>query len=122
MAHFAQIDENNLVTQVIVVSNQELTDANGQESEALGIAFCQTLFPGTQWRQTSYNATFRKNYAGVGYTYDAGRDAFIAPKPFDSWILDEATCQWSAPTPYPTDGKSYVWDESSQTWIETQPE
>lgn len=120
MAHFAQLDENNIVLQVIVVHNNELLDENGAESEDKGIAFCQMLFPGTTWKQTSYNATMRKNYAGIGYTFDAGRDAFIPPQPYPSWVLDEATCRWDAPVPYPTDGKQYYWDEATTSWVEVQ--
>lgn len=116
MAHFAQLDENNVVTQVIVVHNNELMD-NGVESEAKGITFCQSLFPGTNWKQTSYNGNMRKNYAGVGYTYDAQRDAFIAPQPYPSWTLDEATCRWNPPVPYPNDGQVYAWDEATTSWI-----
>jgi hypothetical protein len=116
MAHFAQI-ENNIVTQVIVVSNQDILDENGQESEQKGIDFCFNLLNGT-WLQTSYNGKIRKNYAGVGYTYDEGRDAFIAPKPFPSWVLNETTCQWKAPIDYPTDGKLYTWNEETQSWNE----
>ena len=119
MAHFAQLDENNVVLQVIVVHNNELLD-NGVESEAKGIAFCQTLFPGTTWVQTSYNANIRKNYAGIGFTYDAQRDAFIPPQPFSSWVLNETTCQWASPVPYPQDGKQYAWDEMQQNWVEVQ--
>lgn len=118
MAHFAQLDNNNQVIQVIVVNNSELLDENGQESEAQGIAFCQSLFPGTRWAQTSYNASIRKNFAGIGYTYDADRDAFIPPKLFDSWILDEATCRWQPPVVYPSDGKQYRWDELTLSWVE----
>lgn len=117
MAHFAQLDENNVVTQVIVVHNNELME-NGVEIEAKGIAFCQSLFPGTTWRQTSYNGSIRKNYAGIGFTYDAQRDAFIAPQPFPSWLLNETTCQWEAPVPYPTDGKTYRWDEPTLSWVD----
>ena len=117
MAHFAQLDDNNIVTQVIVVNNNELLDENGQESEAKGIAFCQSLFGGN-WKQTSYNANFRKNYAGIGYTYDSIQDAFIPVKPFASWILNEDTCNWYAPVPRPTDNKLYTWNEDSQQWIE----
>lgn len=96
MAHFAQLDENNVVTQVIVVHNNELLH-EGVEQEAKGIAFCEGLLGG-RWRQTSYNRTFRKNFAGIGYTYDAQRDAFIAPQPNgEGWVLDEATCQWRNP-------------------------
>jgi len=116
MAHFAELDDNNIVKQVIVVANEELLD-NEVESEAKGIAFCQTLLGGN-WKQTSYNGNIRKNYAGIGYTYDANRDAFIAPKPFESWVLNEDTCRWDAPIPYPTDGKPYHWDEDSLSWVE----
>lgn len=118
MAHFAQIDENNKVTQVIVVHNNE-THVGGVESEEKGIKFCKSLFgDNTQWIQTSYNGNFRKNYAGIGHTYDVARDAFIAPQPFASWLLNETTCQWEAPTPYPTDGKFYTWDEATTSWKE----
>jgi hypothetical protein len=116
MAHFAQLDEHNVVLQVIVIHNNELLD-NGVESEAKGIAFCQSLFPGTNWVQTSYNGNIRKNYAGVGFTYDAQRDAFIPPKPFPSWLLNENTCQWEAPAPYPQDGQRHTWDESTLSWV-----
>ena len=92
MAHFAELDANGIVTQVIVVNNSELLD-NGVESESKGIAFCQSLFGGT-WVQTSYNGNIRKNYAGIGYTYDEARDAFIPPKPEGNWILNEDTCLW----------------------------
>ena len=116
MAHFAQLNEQNIVMQVIVVANDELLE-NGIESEAKGIAFCQSLFGGT-WKQTSYNGSIRKNYAGIGDTYDNVRDAFISPQPYASWTLVEATCLWQSPTPYPTDGKKYHWDEPTLTWIE----
>ena len=116
MAHFAQIDNNNIVTRVIVVANEELLD-NGVESEVKGVAFCQSLFGGN-WKQTSYNANIRKNYAGIGYTFDAGKDAFIPPQPFASWVLDESTCRWEAPVPYPTDGKMYSWNEATLSWDE----
>jgi hypothetical protein len=115
MAHFAQISEQ-IVTQVIAVANEELLD-NGTESEAKGIAFCQSLFDG-EWKQTSYNGRIRKNYAGIGYTYDEGRNAFIPPQPFPSWTLVENTCQWTAPVAYPTDGKIYTWDEATASWVE----
>lgn len=115
MAHFAEIGLNNKVLQVIVVNNNELLDDNGIEQESKGQAFCRALFGGT-WVQTSYNSKFRKNYAGTGYTYDTDRDAFIPPKPFDSWILNEETCRWDSPVPFPTDGKLYVWDEDSISW------
>ena len=118
MAHFAQLDENNFVTQVIVVHNNDC-QINGVESEDAGIVFCKSLFGvATKWKQTSYNGNMRKNYAGIGYTYDAARDAFIAPKPYVSWLLNETTCLWDAPTPYPNDGKPYRWDEPTTSWIE----
>ena len=96
MAHFCRIDENGIVQQVIVVDNKDTADANGVEKEYIGAAFCERLLGGT-WKQTSYNGNFRKNYAGLGYTYDSVRDAFIPPKPSDDATLDEATCQWVVP-------------------------
>ena len=97
MAHYAKIDENNIVQQVIVVDNKDTADAFGVEKEYIGAAFCERLLGGT-WKQTSYNANFRKNYAGIGYTYDPQRDAFIPPKPTPDAVLDEATCQWIVPS------------------------
>ena len=119
MAHFAELGENNVVLRVIVVDNKDTSDANGVESESIGAEFCRNLLGGT-WKQTSYNANFRKNYAGIGYTYDSGRDAFIPPKPYASWVLNEDTCRWEAPVAYPTDGKFYVWDENDVNWAEVQ--
>lgn len=116
MAHFAQLDENNFVLQVIVVHDNELKDDNGIESEEKGIAFCQSLFPGTAWKQTSYNSKIRKNYAGIGHYYDAERDAFISPKPYPSWILNEEFCRWDPPVPKPNDGQFYQWDEETLSW------
>lgn len=121
MAHYAQIDENNIVTQVIVIDNKDTADANGVEKEYIGAAFCERLFGGT-WKQTSYNGNIRKNYAGIGYTFDSGRDAFISPKPFASWVLNEDTCQWQAPTAMPTDGKMYSWNEETLAWVEVTTE
>ena len=119
MAHFAQLDENNLVTQVVVIDNADCQDSDGNESESVGITFCQSLFgDDTTWKQTSYNNNIRKNYAGIGYTYDSTRDAFIPPQPYNSWTLDETTCQWEAPTPYPDDDNRYVWNEETTSWIE----
>lgn len=115
MAHFAQI-ENGIVTQVISVANEELLD-NGVESEAKGVAFCVNLLGG-DWKQTSYNNRIRKNYAGVGYTYDAGRNAFIPPQPYPSWGLNEDTCKWEAPVSMPTDAM-YFWDESIVDWVQS---
>jgi hypothetical protein len=108
MAHFAELDENNTVVRVLVTDNDFPNEGYDWLVENLG---------GT-WVQTSYNARIRKNFAGVGFTYDEALDAFIPPKPFESWLLNEETCLWEAPTPYPTDGKNYNWDEETQDWIE----
>jgi hypothetical protein len=115
MAHFAELGVDNIVQRVIAVNNNELLDGGNNEQESLGVAFCQSLFGGT-WMQTSYNGTMRKNFAGVGFTYDSGRNAFIPPKPFASWTLIEETCQWQAPVTMPTDGNRYVWNESTTSW------
>ena len=120
MAHYAQIDENNIVTQVIVIDNKDTADANGVEKEYIGAAFCERLFGGI-WKQTSYNGNIRKNYAGIGYTYNADIDAFVPPKPYASWTLD-ANAQWQAPTAMPTDGKMYSWNDETQTWVEVTTE
>ena len=120
MAHFAQLDENNVVLQVIVVNNSDCLDANGNEAESVGVAFCQSLLSGS-WKQTSYNGNIRKNYAGIGYTYDAARNAFIPAKPYASWLLDETTCLWNSPTPMPQDDKDYRWDEPTLLWVEVTP-
>jgi len=119
MAHFARIDENNVVTQVVVVANKDTADANGVEKEHIGAAFLEKLFGGV-WKQTSYNGNIRKNYAGIGYTYDEGRDAFIPPQPFPSWVLNEDTCLWDAPVPYPDDGQMYDWDEGTVSWVQIE--
>jgi hypothetical protein len=116
MAHFAKL-ENNIVKQVIVVANEELLDENGKENEQKGIDFCSHLLGGT-WIQTSYNGNIRKNYAGIGYKYDADLDAFIPPQPFVSWVLDETTAQWKAPVDMPTDDKKYTWNEDTTSWKE----
>jgi hypothetical protein len=125
MAHFTQLDANNVVTQVIVVANSDTADANGVEKEYIGAAFCEKLFGGT-WKQTSYNGSIRKNYAGVGYAFDAERDAFIPPKPYNSWLLNEDTCLWAAPVAMPADAgtgeppKRYTWDEATTSWVESE--
>lgn len=118
MAHFAELDESNIVKQVIVVHNNELLDENGNESEQKGIDFCVQLLGGT-WVQTSYNATIRKNYACIGDLYDPIRDAFIPLKPYASWVLDENTCRWEAPVTKPI-GKLYIWDEQTLAWVEIE--
>jgi hypothetical protein len=118
MAHFAQLDEHNIVIQVLVVSNTDITNEQGNEDEQLGITFLQNLLGAdTRWVQTSYNHRFRARYAGVGHTYDAERDVFLLPQPYPSWTLDETTYEWVPPVPYPADGNSYVWDESIGAWV-----
>lgn len=116
MAHFAQIDENNIVTQVIVVANEDCGGGDYPEADPIGAAFCNNLLGGT-WKQTSYNNNFRKRYAGIGYTFDAEKDMFIAPQPYASWTLDDEG-DWLPPVPYPDDDKLYEWDEENQTWVE----
>ena len=118
MAHFAELDNNNIVVRVIVVAD---------ENEADGENWCRNLLGGF-WKKTSYNTQagvhltggtpVRKNYAGIGYSYDPARDAFIPPKPFNSWVLNENTCVWDPPTPMPSDGKLYRWDEDTLAWVE----
>jgi hypothetical protein len=106
MAHFAEIDENNIVKRVIVISN---------DLESIGSEWCQKNYGGV-WLQTSYNSNIRKNYAGIGFYYDSNLDAFIPPKPFNSWILEEETCKWKAPVEYPKDDKNYFWNENIVNW------
>jgi hypothetical protein len=118
MAHFAQLD-NNVVINIIVVHNNELLDQDGNEVEQKGIDFCKSLFgQDTEWIQTSYNANFRKNYASGGGTYNKELDAFIAQKPYASWILDTDKAQWKAPVDMPSDNKPYMWDEETTSWKE----
>ena len=119
MAHFCKLDENNVVTQVVVIDNRDTADASGVEKEHIGAAFCERLFGGT-WKQTSYNGNIRKNYAGIGYTYRSDIDAFVAPKPYPSWILN-ANAQWEAPVAMPTDGQMYSWDEATTSWKVNEP-
>jgi len=126
MASFAKIGLNNKVIEVLSVHNNVLKDSNGVEQEVNGIDFLTKLTGYPLWKQTSYNThggvhnnngtPFRKNHAGIGYTYDEDRDAFISPKPFNSWILNETTCIWNAPVAYPTDGKRYSWNETTKNW------
>jgi hypothetical protein len=117
MAHFAKI-ENNIVIRVESVVNEVLKDSNGIEQESIGIQFLKTLYnePNAIWKQTSYNNNIRKNFAGIGYTYDSQRDAFIPPKPYNSWILNENTCNWEAPVARPNDGNMYKWNEEILNW------
>jgi hypothetical protein len=126
MASFAKIGLNNKVIEVLAVHNNVLKDSNGVEQEINGIDFLTKLTGWAIWKQTSYNTSadthsnngtpFRKNFAGIGYTYDETRDAFIPPKPFNSWILNEDTCLWNAPVAYPTDGENYTWNELTLSW------
>jgi hypothetical protein len=110
MAHYAFLDENNIVTEVIVGIEET------QLIEGLDTETWYGNFRGQVCKRTSYNGNIRKNYAGIGFTYDYERDAFISPNPYPSWILDEATCRWYAPIPYPTDGFTYTWNESQVSW------
>jgi len=137
MAHFAQLDENNVVTQVIVVGNDDIKDVNGNEVESIGVAFCQKLLGAdTNWKQTSYNSNMRVRYAGIGYSYNAELDAFVAPQPYASWTLDSGTADWVSPlgvAPVLTDeevaARSYYrWDEDAYQadnttgWVLETPE
>ncbi|CAB4131330.1 hypothetical protein UFOVP120_80 [uncultured Caudovirales phage] len=119
MAHFAELDENNVVLRIIVVSNDECRDDSGNESEAIGASFCNRLLGGV-WKQTSYNGRIRKNYAGIGFIYDEAKDAFIEPQPFPSWALNTTTCQWEPPSPFPLDGGAYIWDEPTLSWVSVE--
>jgi len=117
MAHFAELDENNVVQRVLVVANEILLQ-DGVEREDKGIQYLKSLFGvETNWKQTSYNNNFRKHFAGVGFTYDLARDAFIPPNYFSSWILDPVTLTWNSPISYPQDGHEYAWDEDTVSWI-----
>ena len=117
MAYFAKLGTGNIVEKVISINNSVITDANGIEQEQLGVDFINKLYNTRDvWKQTSYNNNIRKNYAGIGYQYDQQRDAFIPPKPFNSWILNEDTCLWNAPVAYPQDENRYTWNESTLTW------
>ena len=124
MAYFAKLGTGNIVEQVISINNAVITDANGVEQEQLGNDFINKLYNTRDvWKQTSYNNNFRKNFAGIGYHYDQARDAFIAPKPFNSWILNEDTCRWEAPVAMPEltqeqiDNKNYyAWNEQIKNW------
>ena len=117
MAHFATLNESNIVTRVEVINNDVILDGDGVEQEQLGIDFLTALYGAGNYKQTSYNNSMRKNYGGVGFTYDASRDAFIPPKPFASWSLNESTCRWDAPITRPSDegvdGKYYWWNEDA---------
>ena len=119
MAHFAKLNENNIVTEVLVVDNKDILDENGVEQESVGIQFLKNLFgQDTVWVQTSYNSKFRKNYAAPDGKYDSEKDAFIPPKLFESWVLDEETWQWEPPISRPDDTNDYMWRESDTSWVQ----
>ena len=121
MAHFAKLDADGNVLQVLVVDNKDLLDPDGVEQEVLGRTFLFNLTGHRDWKQTSYNGTIRKNFAGIGSKYDKDKDAFIPAKPpYDSWVLDEQTCLWKAPVAIPEDGKYYEWDEAQAEWKEKE--
>jgi hypothetical protein len=118
MAHFAKLDSQNLVTEVVVINNSDVKNLPFPESEPIGVAFCQALFGAdTRWAQTSYSASFRYNYAGIGFLFDETAGAFIPPKTYPSWLLNTNNFQWQSPIPYPEDGKKYYWDEETQSWV-----
>ena len=117
MAHFAEVNESNIVLRVIVVADSDTADEDGVEVDSIGEAFCTDLIGGT-WKRTSYNGNYRTRYAGIGYTYDDARDVFISPQPFPSWTLNEDTTGWDPPVPRP-DGRSY-WDEATTSWVEVE--
>jgi hypothetical protein len=117
MAYFAKLGTGNIVEQVISINNAVITDANGVEQEQAGVDFINKLYNTRDvWKQTSYNNNFRKNFAGIGFQYDQTRDAFIPPKPYSSWLLNEESCQWESPIPYPQDGNKYTWNETIKNW------
>ena len=119
MAHFAQIDENNIVINTIVVDNSVINNLPFPESEPVGVEFCKSLYKeqDTNWKQTSYNHNFRWRYAGIGFFYDSINDGFLPPKPYPSWIVDPTKKNWVEPIPYPNDGGVYQWDEPSVSWV-----
>jgi len=117
MAHFAELDSNNIVVRVTVVENKDTADVNGVEKEHIGQAHLEKILGGT-WKQTSYNGNMRGNYAGKGYTYFVDQDIFMPPKTYNSWIMSTADATWIAPSAMPTDGGVYNWDEDNQTWID----
>lgn len=117
MAHFAKMNDTNIVIDVVVVNNESIDNLPFPESEPVGVQFLTNLYNYNHWKQTSYSGSFRKNYAGIECYYDESLDAFIPLKPYPSWLLNTETCQWYAPVPYPTDGKMYIWDESTLSWV-----
>jgi len=116
MAHFAKLNEKNIVIDVVVVNNNLLLNKENIEQESIGVDFLNKTFGEANWVQTSYNSNIRKNFAGIGYKYDASKDAFIPPKPFGSWILNEDTCLWDPPVQKPDQDNLYKWNEASLSW------
>ena len=121
MAHFAELDENNVVIQVIVINNDDMLDENGEEQEHLGVAKCQEVFGGGIWKQTSYNKSFRFKYAGIGDIYNSEHDVFVQAQPYNSWVLNQETYSWEAPVPKPeplneNGTHAWEWDEASTSW------
>jgi len=116
MASFAKIGLNSKVIEVVSINNEVLKDSNGIEQENIGVDFLTKLTGWAIWKQTSYNGSFRKNFAGIQYTYDEDRDAFIPKKPFNSWILKEDTCIWEAPISIPENDNTYTWNEQTLSW------
>ena len=131
MAHFVEINDLKKVIQAVVLDNKDTQDTDGNEVESIGAKYLHDGFGGT-WVKTSYNTQggihhlggtpFRKNYAGIGYTYDEAKDAFIPPQNYPSWTLNEDTCQWEAPVAYPNDDKKYLWNEETTSWDEVVPQ
>jgi len=118
MAHFAQLNDSNIVQTIVVIADEDCLDDSNNESEAVGIAFCKSLWgDDTIWKQTSYNSSMRYNFAAIGNTYDATADAFHGGAPFPSWSLSTETYKWEAPSTMPDDGNSYSWDEDTVQWI-----
>lgn len=120
MADFAELDSNNVVIRVLVVADKDASDANNIIQESIGADFCNKVFGGT-WKLTNTDSSFRKNRASVNYTYDPAKNAFIPPKPFPSWLLNETTCRWGAPVPYPQDTQLHSWDEATVSWVPIKP-
>ena len=113
VAHFAELDDSSTVIRIVVVADADTADENGVEVDSIGEQFCADLFGGT-WKRTSYSGTYRQRFAGIGFTYDAARDAFISPQPFPSWTLNDSTTEWQAPTQAPM----HDWDEPTLSWVE----
>lgn len=128
MAHFAELDTNNVVLQVVVISNDAINNEPFPQSEPIGVELCKTIYgKNTVWKQTSYNNSFRAHYAAIGYLYDPNYDVFITPQPYPSWTLNTTTFEWEAPIPMPVpyllpkDGGPWIWDEATQSWVKTDP-